>query len=138
MGVWTPGLPNPQSPIPNPEPGIHHADAPPVPAMVSRGVMCVAAICFAVSADAQTGAPITWTNLVNVTVTGDVLQKAGGCDGCPDAGAASQEQLNSDGYIEFTVGEAGTLWMAGLSHGNDDTSYADIDFGFRFNGAGAV
>src|SRR5262249_57107521 len=43
---------------------------------------------------------------------------------------------NSDGYVEFTVGELGTLWMAGLSHGNDDTTYADIDFGFRFNGAG--
>ena len=28
------------------------------------------------------------------------------------------------------------MWMAGLSHGNDDTTYADIDFGFRFNGGG--
>src|SRR5258705_12770656 len=26
--------------------------------------------------------------------------------------------------------------MAGLSHGKNDTTYADIDFGFRFNGGG--
>jgi hypothetical protein len=79
---------------------------------------------------------ITWTNLVNVTVSGTVAQKSAGCDGCQDAGATSQEQLSADGYIQFTVGELNTMWMAGLSHGNDDTTYADIDFGFRFNGAG--
>jgi hypothetical protein len=75
-------------------------------------------------------------NTVNVTVTGSVVQKTGGCDGCQDAGATSQEELTADGYIEFTVGELNTLWMAGLSHGNDDATYQDIDFGFRFNGAG--
>ena len=80
--------------------------------------------------------PITWVNTVNVTVTGSVVQKTGGCDGCQDAGATSQEELTADGYIEFTVGELNTLWMAGLSHGNDDATYQDIDFGFRFNGAG--
>ena len=79
---------------------------------------------------------ITWTNLVNVTVTGTIAQKTTGCDGCQDGGATSQEQLNSDGSVEFTVGELNTMWMAGLSHGNDDTTYADIDFGFRFNGGG--
>jgi hypothetical protein len=61
-----------------------------------------------------------------------------GCDGCQDAGASSHEQLSSDGYIEFTVGELNTMWMAGLSHGDDDTTYADIDFGFRFNGGGSA
>lgn len=38
--------------------------------------------------------------------------------------------------MEFTVGEATTFWVGGLSHGNDGTAYADIDFAFRFNGAG--
>ena len=70
------------------------------------------------------------------TVAGTIVQKTAGCDGCQDAGATSQEQLSGDGYIEFTVGELNTMWMAGLSHGNDDTTYADIDFGFRFNGGG--
>ena len=79
---------------------------------------------------------ITWGNLVNATVTGTALQKTAGCDGCQDAGAASQEQLSSDGYVEFRVGELNSMWMAGLSHEDDDTTYADIDFGFRFNGGG--
>lgn len=80
---------------------------------------------------------ITWTDLVNVTVGDRVLQKTAGCGGCADAGARSQEEIQSgDGYIEFTVGEINTFWLAGLSHGNADTSYADIDFAFRFNGAG--
>ena len=28
------------------------------------------------------------------------------------------------------------MWRPGVSHGEDDTPYDDIDFGFRFNGAG--
>jgi hypothetical protein len=82
---------------------------------------------------------VTWTNLVNATVTGTVLQKTSGCDGCDDAGATSQQQISSgDGYVEFTVGEANTIWLAGLSHGNTDTGFADIDFAFYFNSAGTA
>jgi hypothetical protein len=80
---------------------------------------------------------VVWTNVVNVTVSGDVLQKTAGCDGCEDAGATSQQELtDGEGYIEFTVGELNTFWVAGLSHGSTDTTLADIDFAFRFNGAG--
>ena len=90
----------------------------------------------AISTPSRAQTPITWTNLVNVTVAGTIVEKTAGCDGCQDAGATSVEQLSADGYMEFTVGELNTMWMAGLSHGNDDTTYADIDFGFRFNGGG--
>jgi len=86
-----------------------------------------------------TGSNITWTDLVNVTPGESVLQKTDGCGGCDDAGAWSQEEIESgDGYVEFTVGEINTFWVAGLSHGNTDTSFGDIDFGFRFNGAGVA
>src|SRR5205085_1315872 len=65
------------------------------------------------------------------------LEKTSGCDGCLDAGASSQDQISTgDGYVEFTVGETDTFWMAGLSHGDDDQTFADVDFGFRFNGGG--
>ena len=58
--------------------------------------------------------------LVNATATDTVLQKTGGWDGVDDAGATSAQELTAgDGYIEFTVGEATTFWLAGLSHGND-------------------
>jgi hypothetical protein len=91
---------------------------------------------FPASSRAQTA--ITWSNLVNAVVTESGIQKTAGCDGCQDAGASSQEQLSSDGYVEFRVGELNTIWMAGLNHSDDDTTFADIDFGFRFNGAGSA
>jgi len=80
---------------------------------------------------------VTWTNTVNISVVNGWLQKTAGCDGCDDAGATSSESLiQGDGFVEFTVGELNTLWAAGLSHGDADTTYADIDFAFRFNGGG--
>jgi hypothetical protein len=79
---------------------------------------------------------VTWTNIVNATVIGNVLQKTGGFDGVDDAGATSQQQLTAgDGYVQFTVGETNTFWLGGLSNGNQGTGFADIDFAFRFNGA---
>ena len=89
-----------------------------------------------VSTPSRAQTPLRWTNLVNVAVAGTIVEKTAGCDGCQDAGATSVEQLSGDGYMEFTIGELNTMWMAGLSHGSDDTTYADIDFGFRFNGGG--
>src|SRR5688572_10503670 len=84
---------------------------------------------------------VVWSNLVNVSVesSGTVLRKTGGCDGCDDAGATSQQELTAgDGYVEFTVGEATTFWTGGLGYSNDATGFADIDFGFRFNGFGGA
>ena len=81
---------------------------------------------------------VTWTNIAHATVDADAtLRKTGGCDGCADAGAVSQQQLTAgDGYVEFTVGETNTFWLAGLSHGDGGTAFEDIDFAFRFNGGG--
>src|SRR5262245_40435932 len=80
---------------------------------------------------------VAWTNQVNVTVTGDVLQKTGGCDGCDGAGATWRQAIvEGDGYIQFTIGESNSLWLAGFSHGDTGTSFTEIDYAFRFNGAG--
>jgi hypothetical protein len=82
-------------------------------------------------------ANVDWINRINVTVTGDTLQKTGGCNGCPDAGAISRGQIRrGDGYVEFRPGETNTFWFAGLSHGDNGTVFEDIEFAFRFNGAG--
>jgi hypothetical protein len=82
---------------------------------------------------------VVWTNTVNATVTNTVLQKTNGWDGVDDAGAVSEQQLTAgDGYVEFTVGEATTFWVGGLSHDNPGTSFGEIDFAFRFNGAGSA
>ncbi|HEY9420514.1 MAG TPA: hypothetical protein VIW92_03795, partial [Thermoanaerobaculia bacterium] len=51
-----------------------------------------------------TSESVIWTSLVNATASGGTLQKTGGCDGCPDAGAISQQQIASgDGAVLFTA-----------------------------------
>ena len=80
---------------------------------------------------------VVWIERVNVSISGDVLQKTSSCDGCFDAAATSQQQIISgDEYVEFSIADTKTLFIAGLNHGNAGTGYADIDFAFRFNGAG--
>lgn len=75
---------------------------------------------------------VAWTNLVNVTATGNSIQKTGGCDGCADAGATSQQQITSgDGYMEFAASETTALRYAGLNNGNTGTSAAEIKFAIR-------
>jgi hypothetical protein len=99
--------------------------------------LCALAIGYGGYRAVALSSAVVWTELVNVTVTDGVLQKTSGCDGCFDAGGVSEQQITSgDGYIEFTIGETHTLFVAGLSHGNSGTGYADVDFAFRFNGAG--
>ena len=87
---------------------------------------------------AAEGPAVTWTDIVNASVSGEVLQKTAIEDWDPSGAVSAQALTAGDGYVEFTVGEADTLWMGGLGHGNDDTGYTDIDFGFRFNGAGSA
>lgn len=71
---------------------------------------------------------VVWTNLVNVTATGNTLQKTSGCDGCADAGATSEQAIASgDGYFEFTVPSVAGQRFAGLSNGNGGTGWQEID-----------
>jgi hypothetical protein len=76
--------------------------------------------------------PVVWTSLVNVTASGNTITKSGGCNGCWDAGAISQQTIAAgDGSVEFTI-PAGTGATVGLSTGNPGTSGNDITFGLRF------
>jgi len=106
---------------------------------VSRGLFLVALGILAVTAPNRVSAQttgVTWIRVVNATATGSTLQKNAGCDGCDDAGGSSEQSLSADGFVEFTVGEIGTFWVAGLNHGDETTFINDIDFAFRFNGSG--
>ncbi|HET9468157.1 MAG TPA: hypothetical protein VFO48_07095 [Vicinamibacterales bacterium] len=105
---------------------------------VHRGAFLAAAaylITGFVGTQAQTTG-VVWTNVVNATAAGSTLQKSAGCDGCEDAGGHSQQSLSADGFVEFTVGETGTFWVAGLNQADGSTLLADIDFAIRFNGSG--
>ena len=65
----------------------------------------------------------------------NLLQKVSGCDGCPDAGAVTTQQLTSgDGYVEFTATEQWGLRFIGLSNGNPGTSNVEIKHALRFDG----
>jgi len=107
---------------------------------VYRGAIPLAALCvLATTGPTRTSAQttgVTWTNIVNAAANGSDLQKNAGCDGCEDAGARSEQSFSADGFVEFTVGETNTFWVAGLNHGDETTYINDIDFAFRFNGAG--
>jgi len=97
-------------------------------------VVCLSTI--APRADEQS---VTWAEVANATVTGAILQKTGGWDGVGDAGAVSAQEISAgDGYVEFTVGETGTMWFAGLTSGSTGTSWDEIDFSIRFNGVGGA
>jgi hypothetical protein len=77
---------------------------------------------------------VDWTSLVNVAVRGNGLQKTGGCNGCDDATAVSRQMIRSgDGFVEFTVGEPYTFWMAGLSQSVGNVHFNSLNFALRFN-----
>jgi len=76
-----------------------------------------------------TATGIVWTGLVNATVNGAKLTKTGGCDGCSDAGAFSQQEITSgDGHFELTVDETQKLRYVGLSVNQQGTGPTQIDF----------
>jgi hypothetical protein len=75
---------------------------------------------------------VSWTEGVNVTASGSVLTKTGGCDGCEDAGAISQQQIASgSGYLEVTVSETNYVRYVGLNDNHTGTSSAEIPFAFK-------
>lgn len=81
---------------------------------------------------------VRWIALVNVTVSGNALEKTGGCDGCPDGSAVSEPQVQpGNGTLEFAASETGTLRLIGLDAGGVATGPADISFGVRLQGGTA-
>src|SRR5205823_9775750 len=73
--------------------------------------------------------PVSWTNRVNVTVTGNTIQKTGGAGSTWDAGAVSDQSiLSGDGYVQATVDVTTTYRMFGLSNGDSSVLHIDIDF----------
>jgi hypothetical protein len=83
------------------------------------------------SGGSTTGQAVVWTNLVNVSASGSSLQKTAGCGGCPDAGAASQQQVGSSGFVEFTMSESDTLRFLGLGTSNSGTDAGAINYALR-------
>ncbi len=73
---------------------------------------------------------VTWTNAVGVSVNGNSLTKTATGD-VWNAGASSTQAISSgDGYVEFTASELSSYRMIGLSNGDANQSYQELDFAF--------
>jgi hypothetical protein len=80
---------------------------------------------------------VVWTNAVGVSVSGNSLTKTA-ADNWGNSGASSQQAIMSgDGYVQFTASEAATWRMAGLSNGDGDQGFSEIDFAL-YQAAGQV
>ena len=112
------------------------------PALRGRVViLCsIAAICLLPASPRADEQSVTWTNVVNASVSSEnTLTKTGGQNQSDDAGATSAEELTAgEGYVEFTVGAANMEALVGLNHGSQGTWYYEIDFAFRFMPSGSA
>jgi len=77
--------------------------------------------------DPTCGAGAFWTDVVGATVRDHSIRKDFGVNDYT-GGAISQASFTGDGYLEFTALETDTIRAVGLSNGNSNTSYTDIDF----------
>jgi hypothetical protein len=74
--------------------------------------------------------PIVWTAAGGVSVAANTITKSASI-GWDNAGAVSSKSLAAgDGYVEHTVRETNSYRIIGLSNGNTNLSWDDIDFGF--------
>ena len=83
--------------------------------------------------------PAAWANLVNLTASGNSLTKTGGCDGCEDGSANSQQQiaLGASGYLEFTATETNSLRYAGLEPVGASPGSASLNYAIRLQSGDA-
>jgi len=71
---------------------------------------------------------VIWTNVVGANAAGNSLTKTL-ADGWGNAGAVSSRVIPAgDGYVQFTATETNRDRMAGLSKGDSNQHYSDIDY----------
>ena len=113
-----PTQPAPTQPAPTPPPAAAPPSSSPAPAPSS-----------------WVQEPVRWTNGVNVSASGNTLVKTGGCGGCADAGAASEQRISSgDGGLFFRATDPGPLRFVGLTWGEPTHQPTHIKFALRVQG----
>jgi len=129
LGV-SPGAPTPTTPSPvTPAPT---TPAPTTPAPTTPAPTTPAPTTPAPTAPAAGNA--TWMSLMNVAQSGATLTKSGGCSGCPDGTAVSNQQVSGSGMLQFSTDDSSTLRFVGLGSGGIGTTPADVDFAIRLQG----
>src|ERR1044072_8907020 len=84
-----------------------------------------------VSTSQPSSQAVIWTNKVNVTANGGTLQKTGGCAGCYDAGATSQQQFTSGGYVEFSPSFGYRTFFGLSTDSSASTDYSNMNYSFN-------
>jgi hypothetical protein len=87
--------------------------------------------------DVEISEPPLWQNLVDTVATGNDLVKSGTTVGW-NAGASTVASLSGDGFVEFTTTDITKYKAAGLSNGDSNQSYTDIDFAFYLLSSGRI
>ena len=121
----TPTAPSPVAPAPT-------APAPTTPAPTAPAPTTPVSPTPAPSAP-STGVA-TWMSLVNVAQSGATLTKVGGCSGCPDGTAVSNQQVSGNGVLQFSTDDASSLRFVGLGSGGIGTTPGDVNFAIRLQG----
>jgi RHS repeat-associated protein len=81
---------------------------------------------------------VVWTNAVGVSVSGNTITKTAS-GGWGNAGAVSTQAIASgNGYVEFTAAQYLVDRICGLSNGDSNQSYDDIDFGILLSDGGYI
>jgi hypothetical protein len=88
------------------------------------------------SSQAPAGDPVEWTQLVNVSASGPALAKTGDVAAW-DAGAVSTKAFSGDGSVELTAAALADVAI-GLSQGDTDAGFADIDRALVLTAEGRV
>lgn len=79
-----------------------------------------------------------WTAVVGANASDNDLMKTA-VNGWNNAGAISQNQIGTgNGYLEFTTAETNCGKALGLSNGNADNNFTDIDFAFLLTQSGLI
>jgi len=76
---------------------------------------------------------VSWIDVGGVSVSGNTIQKTGSTT-LWDSGAVSSLAVQSgDGGVQMTVASTRTHVLFGLSHGDTDQSFTDVDYGLYTN-----
>ena len=80
---------------------------------------------------------LTWSNDVGVSISGSTLSKTGTAGWT--SGAVSANTIEAaDGAMEFTATETNTTRVAGLSTGDSNQTWQDVDFGIEVRDDAAI
>ncbi len=100
------------------------------------GAMCLSALYAPALLWAEE--PVVWNGASGVSVSANNLTKTNQVSSW-NAGAASMNVIRDGyGFVEFTATETNAERMAGLSYGDSDQNYPDIDFAIYLTASAGV